>query len=135
MGDRGNVVVLDQFDGEPRCAVYLYAHWGGSSIPGDVWRALARNERWSDGSYLTRIVFDSMTEGQQGDATGHGIGTRPDDNEHPFVVLDPATQRLAVRGKPGDAAADHSRIREGEGLSFSEFVAAGPEGLKAEGWR
>jgi hypothetical protein len=134
MGDRGNVVVLDQFGGEPNPAVYLYTHGGGSDIPTDVHRALARGVRWDDGSYLARIVFDAMTEGQQGSETGAGIGCRPEDNNHPFVVLDPATRRIAVRGNPQDEMADHRRVEEGEGLSFGEFVEAGPSALKALGF-
>lgn len=95
MGDRGNIYMKnpDGDDGTKR-GVYLYSHWGGSGLPLIVKAALAKKWRWTDDSYLTRIIFDEMTEEQQGQETGYGIATYRPDNEHPVIVVDCETQMV-----------------------------------------
>ena len=72
MGDRANVLVKEN-DDDP--GVYLYTHWAGTELPYTLQEALAKRWRWDDTAYLTRIIFDTMTEGQQGNETGYGIST------------------------------------------------------------
>ncbi len=72
MGDRGQVLVKDN---DKDTGVYLYTHWGASKLVHDVKDAIAKRWRWYDTSYLTRIIFDIMSEGEQGEETGYGIGT------------------------------------------------------------
>ena len=103
MGDRGNIFVRSQYqqpepeEGEERepLGVYLYSHWGGSELPLALKAALSRKQRWDDGPYLTRIIFDEMTKGQQGEETGFGISCVLCDNEHPIIRVDPGNQTVS----------------------------------------
>jgi hypothetical protein len=99
MGDRANCIVQQNaYDDLP--PVYLYTHWGGSSLPQMVQRALQKRWRWGDDAYLTRIIFDTLSEGSQGTETGFGISTGPCDNGHPFVVVDPKRQEVRLESDP-----------------------------------
>ena len=98
MGDRANVVVHQNSYGEDFPPVYLYTHSGGSFLLSDVQEALRRKLRWSDHSYLTRIIFDQMTKGHQGSETGHGISTSPPDNEHDLIHVNVGQQEVTVGG-------------------------------------
>jgi len=89
MGDRGNIFVRESADKEETRGVYLYSHWGGEELPLVLKRALSRKVRWDDGPYLTRIIFDEMTEGQRGEETGFGISATLGDNEHPIITVTP----------------------------------------------
>jgi hypothetical protein len=92
MGDRGNIVV----DG-----VYLYSHWTGSNLPKVLQDALAKRWRWTDGSYLCRIVFDCMTEKAHGDETGFGISTHIGDNSHPILHVSTDSQTVTLKTEDG----------------------------------
>lgn len=93
MGDRGNIVIRSQREGD----VWLYTHWGGSELHNDLHAALSRGrDRWSDPSYLARIVFCQMLHGDLTDTTGLGISTRKGDNEHEIVVADTDDQQVLV---------------------------------------
>jgi hypothetical protein len=72
MGDRAQVLIEDT-------GVYLYTHWGGSNLLETVKEAIGSKEgrgRWSDGEYLTRIIFSRMIKHDLMGETGYGIGTR-----------------------------------------------------------
>lgn len=106
MGDRANVLVLDEYD-ETADPVVLYTHWGGYELPQALARALdskAGRGRWSDGPYLTRIIFG--------------------DNEHPLLVVDVKAQEIRVI-----AEGDFARARDPEAatkrFSFAEFAENG----------
>jgi hypothetical protein len=85
MGDRVNIVVRCKSQDHQ---VFLYGHWSGFDAPAIVAKALARKQRWDDASYLTRIIFDTMSDGQHGGETGFGISSSCDDNEYPFIIVD-----------------------------------------------
>jgi hypothetical protein len=69
MGDRANIEVRDGDE-----SVFLYTHWSGSEAPEILRRALDRGEeRWSDSSYLARIIFCEMVKGHEMELTGFGI--------------------------------------------------------------
>lgn len=71
MGDRANIEVRD---GEN--SVYLYCHWHGTEIAEILRRALHRGEeRWTDPSYLARIIFCEMVDGHEMELTGFGISS------------------------------------------------------------
>lgn len=93
MGSRAQVKV------EPD-NVYLYTHWGANEIVETVKTALKKRWRWDDPEYLTRIIFDTMTDGKQGGETGFGIGSvEHDDNETPLITVNADNQTVTINGK------------------------------------
>ena len=140
MGDRGNIVVKQYGD---HGYIYLYSHWGGYGMPQTLQRALAKRWRWTDESYLARIIFDEMSAGSHGAATsfgittyltGHeyGITTYLTGHEYDLLVVDAHAQEVRLVKEPewdGDAPPDfeHPLAR----WSFEEYIALS---LGEEGW-
>jgi hypothetical protein len=89
MGDRGYVCIRD---GNANAPLYLYTHWRGSDLPDVVRKALAKRERWTDPTYLARIVFCEMLDGDCS-TTGFGIGTVEPDAQT-IVTLDCDAQEV-----------------------------------------
>lgn len=128
MGDRGNIIVLD--DGKP---IYLYAHWSGSDLPDMLQKALTRRKRWTDSPYLTRIIFDQMTAGSHGQETGFGICTSLTDNEHPLIVVDVEKQEVRFVAAPQSEGAPNLSAGASS-WSFEDYCkATSPELSKAFG--
>lgn len=119
MGDRANCVVK-QRPAQPE--VYLYTHWSGHELLCDVQTALNKRWRWDDPNYLTRIIFDVMTAGQQGQETGYGIGTEPDDNNHDYVVVDVPEQQVRLEDP------DSREVKRT--WSFQDFINAQLDGIE-----
>jgi hypothetical protein len=116
MGDRANISVKQYRDSEER--VYLYTHWGGTSIADALQAALNKRWRWRDPAYLTRIIFDSLTENDHGSETGYGISVRPPDNEHAILDVDCDAQTVTARG----ALIDHRAGTPGAAQAAWTFV-------------
>lgn len=116
MGDRANVVIPQE--GMADVKIYLYTHWGGSELPAVVQRALARRERWADRPYLTRIIFDAMTEGRHGSETGAGISAYLCDNEYPLLIVDTNKQEVCFQPVGQDDMPCGKPLR----YSFEEYV-------------
>lgn len=95
MGDRANVCVRED---EQDRGVYLYTHWDGSNLPQTLRDALAKEWRWQDIQYLTRIIFDEMTKDEHGTETGYGISSAVGDGEDRVLIVDGATQTVSKRG-------------------------------------
>lgn len=125
MGDRANIIVKQGHDLPP---VVLYTHWGGSRAPEMLRTALAKKLRWNDPAYLTRIIFDVMTDGEHGEETGFGISTGLPDNEHALLVVDTDTRTVSIYGyawrEEGGIAAMMAKppVRE---FTFEAYVALG----------
>jgi hypothetical protein len=123
MGDRSNIVI-EQADGG---RIFLYGHWMGSDAINVVTQVLARRQRWNDETYLARMLFSKMTEGEPVDAeTGYGIGTYPADNDgYPFIVLKPASMTIFLEkdnrwsDKPNEAITPE--------ISFEDYLSCVPE--------
>jgi hypothetical protein len=114
MGDRANIVTQTQgLDGKPE-RVYLYGHWSGSHMHATLQSALKKGWRWSDSSYLTRIIFDELTKGNTGGETGFGISASITDNEYPLLVVDVDDQRVRIED------ADNGKVYRD--YSFKEYV-------------
>lgn len=96
MGNRANCVVHQNSFNADNPPVWLYTHWGGSELLQDVQTAIRKRWRWDDDTYLTRIIFDTMSAGQQGQETGYGISTAMGDNSHDLVVVDPSKQEVRI---------------------------------------
>ena len=122
MGDRSNIVV-EQANGE---RIYLYGHWMGADAINVVEQVLSRRTRWADESYLTRMLFNKMTEGDEEGETGYGIATYVVDNDgYPLIVLKPATMTMFLEkdnrwyDKPNEAITPE--------ISFEDFLNVVPE--------
>jgi hypothetical protein len=124
MGDRGNIVVRDQWlrDGGPGEAVFLYSHWGGMELPEVLRRALDKRWRWDDGSYLARIIFEEMIDGDRGGETGYGIGTRIMDNEYDLLVLH--EQRVYRMPESAYTGLGFANLEDCESIGFAEYIAS-----------
>ncbi len=100
MGDRGNIIVKD---GDS--TVYLYTHWTGSDLPESIKASLKRSkDRWDDGQYLARVLFQDMV-GKDNGITGFGISSTMGDG-----------------GTDIEVDVDEQTV---DGVSFTDFVAFG----------
>ena len=123
MGDRSNIVI-EQANGD---RIYLYGHWMGADAINVVTQVLAQHTRWADESYLARMLFAKMTEGEPAYAeTGYGISTYVVDNDgYPLIVLKPASMTIFLErdnrwyDKPNEAITPE--------IGFEEFLACVPE--------
>jgi len=89
MGDRANIKVTGAGD------VYLYTHWNGEELPQILKQALIRGrDRWGDPSYLARIIFCEMVNGQEKDTTGYGISGECGDGGDRILTVD--TDKMTV---------------------------------------
>ena len=94
MGDRGQVRLISQGDPD----IYLYTHWGATSLPGVVADALARGrDRWGDDEYLNRIIFSEMIKGEVMKNTGYGIGTALHSDTWLVVEVDHTNKTVAIK--------------------------------------
>jgi len=94
MGDRANVQVIDNDSN-----VFLYTHWNGTELPEIVKSAMVKGkERWEDGPYLTRVIFQEMIHGDNG-ITGYGISSVIGDGEDRVIVLSIGKQTAWISGK------------------------------------
>ncbi len=118
MGDRSNIVVK-QPDGS---SVFLYGHWMGSDSIRIVHDILSLKERWADHSYLARMLFCKMVEGDISGATGYGISTDMQDNEYPLIVLNPSLQTAWLEEYKWDGSKSFEVITPV--VTFQEFVHA-----------
>lgn len=93
MGDRANVKIVDSYGPAP---IWLYTHWGGSSLIEHVHAGiLAGKGRYGD-SYLGRIIFREMGSGAD-ENTGFGMSTRMCDNEHLVVVINQDAEEIGLQ--------------------------------------
>ncbi len=103
MGDRGNIVIVDPSGAEK---LFMYTHWTGSDVHRILAKGLKKGEsRWGDDSYLNRIIFQTLIEGDDG-TTGYGISTTMGDGGCEVYVCH---EKETVRFR-------------GETLSFKEFI-------------
>src|SRR6267142_6347765 len=96
MGDRANVFVKEDTSGE---GVFLYTHWGGRDLPKLVQEVLSLRERWSDPSYLARMIFSRMIKGEERGTTGYGISQKVGDGEDRVIKVDTVKQEVTIGGK------------------------------------
>lgn len=115
MGDRANIAIKQSNTDE---CVILYTHSSGYRLPAMLHEAISRRVRWDDEQYLSRIIFDAMTDQCQGDETGFGITTRVWDNSYPILVVDPNKQTIYTsENQPS------FEVAKGQTFSFTEFAA------------
>jgi hypothetical protein len=112
MGDRGNLVMRYTEQDKP-VDIYFYTHWRGSELPAILQRALARRQRWTDPAYLSRIIFNTLTEGNEQEETGFGIAPYLCDNEHDLLIVDHEEQAVIRQTEDGT---------ERQRWTFEQFV-------------
>jgi hypothetical protein len=127
MGDRGNIVIRD---GEPGDGdVVFYTHWTGGGVAAVVCRALAKEWRWDDASYLARIVFCELVKGRETEESGYGISRHlAGDRAHPVVVVDADKKEVffAEAGDGEDLTENLVQINARR-WSFVDYVKLGEE--------
>lgn len=125
MAERGNIVVRQRAPFKGASHVFLYTHYRGSELHRIAQQAVqVAQPRWGDEAYFTRIVFDTLLDGERG-VGGFGISTYIIDNEYPLILLDPVKQRVAFHCS-NDALFSDPPIKQ---WSFTEFVALSADQL------
>jgi len=83
MGERSYIVVKDSDS-----KVYLYAHWMTKGECYDLLKkSLERGKnRWTDGPYLTRVIFCDMIRDDIDGLSGFGISSTRDDGVVCYTV-------------------------------------------------
>lgn len=117
MGDRANIYLIDNDDTTD--GIYLYTHWNGYEWPERLRQALEfGRDRWSDPTYLARIITSKVFAELENSTTGGGLSTMLTDNEYDIIVVNLLTQRVAFAppGKEGDPGT-WSNVQ-----TFEEFV-------------
>ena len=93
MGNRANVKLVDG-----NSTVFLYTHNYGGILPAILRNALAKKERWDDGQYLARIIFQEMLGSDKG-TTGYGISSIVRDGSDKILVVDVSDQTVSMANK------------------------------------
>jgi len=92
MGDRANIVVREEDSSK---GVWLYTHWHGTDLPFMLQNVLRKRQRWENGSYLTRIIFESMIPSyERGSELGFGISTNPQDGRDRILLVTVSNQTI-----------------------------------------
>jgi len=117
MGDRGNIVIETNGD-----RIYLYSHWSGRDLPTILKNALASKQgrgRWNDESYLTKIIFGFMLEGNDPkDEIGFGISTTLGDGEYALLVVNVDLKKVYL-----ESDGSHEIGQNTQSWSFEEYAA------------
>jgi len=108
MGERSNIII-ENHNGQ---RVYLYGHWMGDESASVVSDVLDKGLRWDDSSYLTRMLFDRMTEGASDKETGFGISTFLCDWNYPSIVLNCETQLIHLENGEGKKMSNYASFHD-----------------------
>ena len=122
MGDRANVVVID--DRDYAAGVFLYTHWSGYELPATLKAALDRVPgRWSDSPYLARAIFCQMigTGEELMEETGFGISATMGDNSYPLLIVDPFNQVVKEYAEEAYRVRGLAGAKELPGTPFKDF--------------
>lgn len=97
MGSPGNIEIryLTSTAEKPYEAVCFYTHWLVASLPEIVQRAIRRDVRWHDPTYLARIVFCELVKGNENGETGFGIAPYAE-NGGIAIVIDMPSQSIEI---------------------------------------
>lgn len=124
MGDRANIVVKDPY--AVSGGVVLYTHWNGTELPAVLRSALKRGrERWTDDSYLARIIFAEMIKEDLMGVRGYGISVQMGDGDDRVLTVDTVMQEVTVTNSFGsDDYGDWPA--DGTVYSFDGYLAETP---------
>ena len=122
MGDRGSVYVVEPY--HPERGVYLYTHWGCSTLPAAVQDALVQaQEQW--GGYRTNLahfIYQAMVDREQ---SGCDINSVCQDAPNYVLVVDPQHQ-LVGRGHGVDRSPTAAPDSLDPRWTFDEFLKLDP---------
>lgn len=97
MGERANVCIEETTGRGQLHQLFLYSHWDGSWLAVALKNALLRGrERWSDYSYLSRIIFCEMIREDVCGTKGYGISPFLCDNEYQILYVLPQSKQVRV---------------------------------------
>jgi hypothetical protein len=123
MGDRANIYFVDRDSiTDDTIGIYLYTHWNGSEWPEMLRAALKADmaqRRWSDESYLLRILVDQVFKDVRDSETGGGIGTTRTRGEYPVIVVDAARRQVGF----AEEGRENNRSSWQAMVSYEDFVA------------
>lgn len=103
--DKGNVI-----------PIWFYAHWGDQELAVVLQSALKRGQgRWSDCSYLNRIIFSEMIQGNVLGDAGFGISLDMPDNEYNIIEVYHHSKLVKIDDKQ---------------WTFSDYIYESPDVLK-----
>ena len=100
MGCRGTIEVWENGDApksEER-PVVLYTHWGAKEMEDDLRDVLSRKLRWTDPSYLSRMIFSRMIRNDIDGETNYGILTDNVGDAEVEIIVDCNRQEVIVKG-------------------------------------
>ena len=98
MGDRGNIEIIQPGATD---SLFLYTHWRGSLVCEILADAILKG-RTGDPSYFTRVAFQEMVNGDEGN-TSYGISVgQMDDNEYDIPVVSWRGGRMVIAYKDKD---------------------------------
>lgn len=81
MGDRRQMVLYEDEEKDP--FLYVYTHWGGEGLEGEVARALLRgSSRWDDEPYLARVLVSQLIREDIEGVTGFGLSGQYFDSDY-----------------------------------------------------
>ena len=115
MGSRAQLkVVSEEFD----TPIFLYTHWGSFDLNETLAEGLERSRpRWGDAEYATRILFNTLTKGDEEGETGYGIGTSEHgDLDYPAVEVNLDDRKVRYRRFDQD-------LKE---IGFEDFITDKP---------
>ena len=117
MGDRANIVMKQNHSNSNTGEIYFYTRWDGYQLPKILQDALKRGRRrWDDESYLARIIFSEMIQGNLEGENGYGISAYLTDNEYDLLVVDAETQTVTIRKESAEPG-------EGFPIPFEKFIS------------
>lgn len=117
MGDRANIVIKQHIAHDEVGEIFFYTHWDGCRTPITLQDALKRGRsRWDDESYLARIIFSEMIQGDLEGENGYGISAYLTDNEYDLLVVDAETQTVTIRKESAEPG-------EGFPIPFEKFIS------------
>jgi hypothetical protein len=96
MGARRQVVLYEGKEKDP--FLYVYSHWGGADLEGEVARGLFRGRpRWDDSSYLARILVSELVRSDIDGLTGFGLSGEPFGGlQYEDIEIYLATRRVCI---------------------------------------
>lgn len=88
MGDRANIIVAQDFNGNRTSIVYLYTQWNGDWTPVFLQDGLRRGrKKWQMADCLARVLFAEMIRDDVNNISGFGISSIPLDNERHWLLV------------------------------------------------